>query len=53
MEMGFPFGEKCIQKVWLDAFPGTQSFVLCQSHMKFVEDCRMLEPGVYARVYLV
>lgn len=38
MEMGFPIGEKYIPKVWLDAFPGTQSFLVCQSHMNFVEE---------------
>lgn len=38
MEMGFPSGEKYIQKVQLDAFPGTQNFLVCQSHVKFVED---------------
>lgn len=37
-EMGFPFGVKYIQKVWLYAILGTQSFLAWQSRMNFVEE---------------
>jgi len=38
MEIGFQFGEKYIQKVWLYTFPGTRSFLAWQSCMKFMEE---------------
>lgn len=53
MEMGSPFGEEYIQKVWLYAFPGTRKFLVCQSHIVCGGVSQMLEHSVYAPVCLV